>query len=74
MSSEPRRFPLTPLQTAHLAAVSLEVQRLELEARRLQREAVALVAAEHGATTEDTATIEQGAGGPALVLTRREGA
>lgn len=73
--SDPRRLPLTPLQAAHLAAVALEVQRLELEARRLQREAVALVAAEHGATTEDTASIEQGEGGrPALVLTRAEGA
>jgi hypothetical protein len=72
--SEPRRYPLTPLQAAHLGAVSLEVQRLELEARRLQREAVGLVAAEHGATAEDTASIEQGEGGPALVLTRAEGA
>ena len=67
-----RRAPLTPLQLAYLATVSAEVQRLAAESRRLQLEALRLIAAEHGGGDQDEATLEQGEAGLELVLRRRD--
>ena len=63
-----RRYELTALQRAHLLATSQQVERLQRESYALQREALALVAGEHGATAADQPSLETGATGLELVL------
>lgn len=66
--SAERRCELTPLQRAYLATIAAQAEELTRQAQRLQREAVALIAAEHDASAEDFAALEPGPGGVVLVL------
>ena len=63
-----RRCALTPLQTAHLRAAAEQVDRLHRQATELQRQALALIASEHGCTPEDVVRIDQSPTGVVLVI------